>query len=149
MLTWKVKRFNCNTQLITDYDVLKNMEADIKYFKKICPNKTAFSEALSREFRWRYWCKSEHELIISIDVDKVILSPWCGCRDSENASIKVVSSSEFDWFTFANYHIGRQVYASRAKIDIYDQLMWRWDELVDYCWYTRLPYERKHKKFES
>ena len=146
MLSWKVKRFDCNKQAIIDCDVLKYREDFIKRLKKICANKEEFSERLKNQMRYYYWSKSEHELIISTDVDKVILSPWCGCREPEKASIRVYDK-DFDWLTFANYHIGRQVFSSKAKIDVYDQLLWRWNELVDYCWYTRLPYERDHEKF--
>ena len=146
MLTWKVKRFDCNKQEIVDYDILRYREDFIKRLKKISNNREEFSERLKSQMRYYYWSKSEHELLISIKVDKVILSPWCGCRDSEKASIHIYDEI-FDWLTFANYHLGRQMYRSKAKIDIYDQLIWKWDELVDYCWYTRLPYERKHEKF--
>ena len=147
MLTWKVKRFDCNKQVIEDYDVLKYREDFIKRLKKICTNKEEFSERLKSQMKYYYWSKSEHELIISTSIDRVILSPWCSCREPEKASVQV-SDDSFDWFTFANYHIGRQVYSSKAKIDIYDQLAWKWSDFVDYCWYTHLPYERKHEKFD-
>ena len=146
MLTWKVKRFDCNRQEIVDYDVLKHYEDFIKKQKKKCANKEEFSEVLRKEFMYRFWSKSEHELLISINVDKVILTPWCGCRDSEKASI-YVSDEFFDWLTFANYHLGRHPHQTRAKFCVFDQLSWKWNELVDYCWYTHLPYERKHEKF--
>lgn len=146
MLTWKAKRFDCNSQKIVDYDVLKHYEDFIKKLKKQCTNKEEFSEALRREFMYRFWSKAEHELLISINVYKVILTPWCGCRDSEKASIAIYDE-QFDWFTFANYHLSKHPFHSKVKIDIWDQLSWKWNDLVDYCWYTRLPYERKHEKF--
>ena len=146
MLTWKVKRFDCNKQAIVDFDVLKHYEDFIKKQKKKCATKDEFSEALRREFMYRFWSKSEHELLISISIDKVILSPWCGCRDSEKASITVYDES-FDWFAFANYHLSKYPYKNKAKFCVFDQLCWQWDDLVDYCWYTHLPYERKHEKF--
>lgn len=148
MLVWNVKRYDCNADIIRDYNVLKNIELDIKHFKKICDNKTEFSEALKREFRWRYWSKAEHELIIELVGNRVILKPWCGCRDPINASIEVTDDPSFDWLGFAGRHVDRQLYSDKAKIDVWDQLQWKWDKLVDYCWYTRLPYERKNKKFE-
>jgi hypothetical protein len=146
-LTWKVKRYDINTNTIIDYDVLKDREDFIKKLKKKCANKEEFSEALRREFMYRFWFKAEYELIISINVDKVILQPWCGCREPEKTSI-FVSDESFDWFTFANYHLSRLPYHSKAKIDVYSQLAWQWNKLVDYCWYTHLRYERKHEKFE-
>jgi hypothetical protein len=146
MLTWKVKIFDCNKQAIVDYDVLKYQEDFIKRLKKICADKEEFSERLRSQMMYYYWSKSEYELIVSINVDKVILSPWCGCREPDKASIAVFDKS-FDWLAFAMYHIGKQIYSSKAKIDVFSQLAWKWNEFVDYCWYIRLPYERDHEKF--
>jgi hypothetical protein len=123
------------------------MEDFIKKQKKKCTNKSEFSEALEREFRWRFWSKSEHELIIEVDVDRVILSPWCGCREPAKVAIDVTDDTTFNWRLFAEYHISKQWFSSKAKIDIWDQLAFKWRELVDYCWYTRLPHERDHEKF--
>lgn len=146
MLTWKVKWFDCNQQLIVDYNVLKYKVDFIKRLKKICANKDEFSERLKSHMRWQYWGRSEHELVISITDNKVFLIPWSGCKDSENTKIEVIDEN-FDWYSFADYHIDRQLYSSEPKIDVFDQLQWRWDAFVDYCWYTRVPYQRDHEKF--
>lgn len=148
MLVWMVKRYDCNADNIRDYNVLGNMEDFIKKQKKKCADKEEFSEAIKREFHWRYWSRSEHELIIELINDQVILSPWCGSIDIAKAAVDVTDDHNFDWLGFAKCHIDKQLYREKAKIDIFDQLQWKWDELIDYCWYTRLPYERKHTKFE-
>jgi hypothetical protein len=64
-------------------------------------------------------------------------------------AIDVTDDVRFDWWDFANCHLDRQHYSDKAKIDIFDQLQWRWNRLIDYCWYTRLPYERDHPKFHK
>lgn len=148
MLVWNVKRYDCNADVIRDYNVLKHMEDFIKKQKKKCANKEEFAELLRREFKYRYWSKAEHELIIEVVIDRVVLSPWCGCREPAKVAIDVTNDHSFNWRLFAEYHIGRQVYSNKAKIDVWDQIACRWDHFVDYCWYTRLPYERKNKKFE-
>ena len=148
MLTWNVKRFDCNKQAIVDYNILKYSEEVIKKLKKKCSNKEEFSKELEHEFRWRFWSKSEHELLIEIVDKHVILIPWSGCREPMKAAIDVTDDDTFDWLRFADYQIDRQLYRDRAKFCVFNQLQWKWDEFVDYCWYTRLPYERKHKKFE-
>lgn len=147
-LTWNVKHYDCNVGAIRDYNILKYKVDFIKKQKKKCPNKDEFSEALKHEFRWQFWSRSEHELIIEIVGDRVILSPWCGCREPAKAAIDVTDDNSFDWWDFANCHTDRQLYRDKAKIDVWHQLEWKWDKFVDYCWYTRLPYERKNKKFE-
>lgn len=148
MLTWIVKNFDCNKQAIIDYNALKPFESFIRKQKKKCSTKEEFSEELRKELKYRYWSRSEYELVLVKQSGRIILMPWVGCRDAQLAAIDVTGDKTFDWDTFSLYHLGRLPYTSRAKIDIWDQLVWRWDELVDYCWYTRLPYERKHSKFE-
>ena len=131
-----------------DYNVLKYMEKTIKYFKKICPTKVAFAEALARELKWMYWSKAEHELIISVENNRVFLIPWCGCREPDKVSIDVTDDTSFNWLDLMDRVIYKTRYNNRVKIDVWDQLKFRFGELIDYLWYTRLPYERKHPKFE-
>jgi hypothetical protein len=145
MLVWKVWRYDINANKIEEYNILKYKESLIKKLKKQCVNIEDFSEKLHGQMRYYYWARSEHELIIEFNDNRVLLSPWCGRNDAK--CVEVFSDSSFDWLGFAEHHISKQVYSTRAKIDIYDQLAWKWDEFVDYCWYTRLPYERKHEKF--
>jgi hypothetical protein len=149
MLTWNVKYFDINANVIRDYNVLRQRDDFIKKLKKQCANKAEFSEALKHEFMWRYWSRSEYELIIEVFGNRVVLSPWCGCREPACVAVDVTDDPNFDWLGFADFYIDKQIYRDKAKIDIYNQLEWRWNELVDYCWYTRLPYERKHEKFNK
>lgn len=148
-LSWEVKNFDVNRQVIEDYDILEYREDFIKKLKKKCATKEEFAEQLRREMMYRFWSKCEWELVIEVTEDeRVLLKPWCGCRDEEKATIDVTDDTSFDWKNFAKEHIRQQIFKNEAKIDVYDQLKWRWDEFVDYCWYTRLKYERKNKKFE-
>jgi hypothetical protein len=149
-LKWLVKNFNCNKQVIEDYDVLKYYEEYIKKLKKNCDTKEEFSEKLKREMMSQYWSRSEYELIIELsDDNRVFLNPWCGCYEPEKARIDVTNDTSFDWRGFAEKHIERQVYRDKAKIDIYEQLMYVWEDFIDYCWYTRLKYERDDAKFHK
>lgn len=149
-LKWLVKYFNCNRQTIEDYDVLAYREVQIKKLKKKCNNKNEFAEALRKELMSQYWSRTEYELIIEVaEDDQILLKPWAGCSDIEKAKINVTDDNTFDWREFATFHINRQIFKNEAKIDIYDQLMHRWDEFIDYCWYTRLKYERYNSKFHK
>lgn len=149
-LSWKVKNYDCNRRVIEDYDVLKHYEDFIKKNKKKCATKEEFAEKLRREFQWRYWSRAEYELIIRLTEDsRIILLPWCGCRDPESVSIDVTNDASFDWKGFAKHHVDKR-YGNEEKIDIFDQLTYanQFAKLVDYCWYTRLKYERKNSKFD-
>ena len=147
-LSWKVKNYLINSNKIWDYDVLKYREDQIKKLKKKCATKEEFAEVMRREMMWQYWSRAEYEVIIEIDDNnRIWLSPWVGCTDPESVKIDVTDDETFDWKGFANEHISQQIYKNEAKIDIFDQLQWKWDEFIDYCWYTRLKYERDDPKF--
>lgn len=149
MLTWNVKNYDINKHAIIDYDVLKYRQESIKALKKKCASKVDFAEALKRDFRWQYWCRSEYELILSITEDRIILSPWVGSRKPEVESIDVTEDTSFDWHLLAAKVAKEYGTKDMYKIDVWDQLSIRFDEIVDYCWYTRLLYERDHPKFHE
>lgn len=153
MINFLVKEFDCNKQLIENYDVLRYREEDIKKLKKKCVTRAEFSEELRKEFMWRFWSKAEHELIISRTEDgRILLTPWCGCRDDEKVTIDVTNDySQLDWSAFADYHINKQSFKTEVKIDVYDQIMFgdRFEKLVDILWTNRLKYERDDPKYHS
>ena len=148
-LSWKVKIFDCNAQKIKDYDILKGHYKDfVKKLKKKCTTREEFSKAMDREMMWMFWGRCEWELILELDDDDLIwLIPWAGCREPDVASIEVGADNTFDWLGFLrtkNLNINDQV-----KIDVYDQLKYRWDDFITYLWTTRQKYERWHPKFEE
>lgn len=150
MIKLFVKYYNCNANKIEDYDILKRRESEIKKLKKKCASKEEFSQKLKGEFQYRFWAKCEWELIISkTEEGRIILSPWIGGRNPETSSLDVTDDKNFDWVGFADKYIGKQIFLNKAKIDVYDQIMYgdRFSNLVDELWYTRLPYERDNPKF--
>ena len=141
--TWLVTYYDCNENKIKYYDVLKYREDDIKKMKKKCNTYEEFAEALKREMMYHYWSKAEWELIIKLtEKGRVILSPWCGCRNPDEVEIDVSDREDFDWKSFAIKHIERQRYKNEAKIDVYDQLEWNWQSFVDYVWNYRHKWQR-------
>lgn len=145
-----VKYHNFNADRIENYDVLKHQEKFIKNLKKKSQNREEFSKSLQSEFMYRFWAKCEWELIISkTEEGRIILSPWVGGRNTETSSLDVTDDKIFDWVGFADKYIGKQIFLNKAKIDVYDQIMYgdRFSNLVDELWYTRLPYERDNPKF--
>ena len=141
MLSWKVMQFNCNANHIEDYNVLKYRVDWIKKTKKACKDKREFAEKLEREMLWQYWSRAEYELILVKCNSELWLKPWVGSCTPEEVKLDV-TEDEF-WQEFSKQY--NNWWDNEAKIDIYDQLKFKWDEFVDYCWNTRLPYERKRK----
>ena len=148
-LSWLVTYYDCNADKIKYYDVLKYREDFVKKLKKKCETKEEFAEKMRGEMIYYFWSKAECEVIIEIDEDnRIWIGPWVGCREPEKVRVDVTDRTDFDWKGFAKEHIGKQIFKNRAKIDIFDQLQWCWDEFIDYLWYTRLKYERTNSKFD-
>ena len=141
---WIVTNFDCNKQKIEKYDVLRYREEDIKKLKKKYPTKEEFEKELRIKCMSQYWSRAEYEVIIFIDENsRVYLKPWCGCRD-DNYKIDVTDETDFDWIGFAEKHINPK-YGQEAKIDVWDQLEYRWSEFVDYVWNYHHKWQRKKK----
>lgn len=150
-LSWLVTYYDCNADKIKYYDILKYRKDLIKKLKKKCETKEEFADKMRRELQWSYWSRCEWELIIEIDDNnRIWLNPWVGCKEPENVRIDVTDREDFDWRGFAKTHIGKQIYKNEAKIDVFDQLTYgnQFEKFIDYCWYTRLKYERDNPKFD-
>lgn len=145
-LSWKVKNYCINSNKIWDYDVLEYREDQIKKIKKKCATKEEFAEAMRREMMWQYWSRCEYEVIIEIDEnDRIWLSPWVGCVNPESVKICVSDDDSFNWRGFAALHIGRQIYKNKAKVDVWDQILYEWPKFIDYVWNYRHKYQRTKK----
>ena len=139
-MKWNVYIYNINKNKIELFNIfdhigfLEDVKKDIKKYK----NKEEFEDKLKRELFYYFWSKCEWELIIEITKDNhILLSPWCGCRNPEEAKVDITNKSDFDWRSFANEHTKKQIYGNEAKIDVFDQVMMNFDVFVDYVWKNR------------
>ena len=150
-LKWYVYRYNCNSNKIETYNVVggKYFLETLKKMMKKYSDKNDFAEALKSEMMYHFWSRAEWELIVETTEDnRIFLSPWVGCKDPENVRIDATDDTGFDWRGFAELHTGRQIYKNKAKIDVYDQLDYVWDDFVDYCWNSKVYKPRKKKTVE-
>ena len=141
-----VKVFDINEQKIIDMDIIDLTTDIIKKIKRKSKTKEEFQENLLEDFMYRFWSKAEHELIITKTTEnRIILLPWCGCRDINKSVMDVTDDMTFDWASFADEHIKKQVFKDKAKIDVYDQIVFqnRFETISSELWNTRLTYERK------
>ena len=139
-LKWVVLHYNINKNRIEEYDVLSCRTKHIKSLKKRAKDKAEFSKVLDREMMSQYWSRSEYELILERVDNRLYLKPWVGCRTPDEVQVEV--TGDIFWTAFSR-SARVSWWGNEAKIDIYDQLIERWDEFVDYCYNTHLPYERK------
>lgn len=145
--SWTVTYYDCNRDTICKYDVLSRYENEIKTLKKKCSTKSEFADRIKRELMWRYWSKAEWEIIISLEQDdKIILYPWCGCRNPDKVKIDVTECKDFDWKAFAKEYVQ---HGNEAKIDVWDQIEFRFEDFVTYCWEYRHKWQRNNKTKNS
>ena len=145
-LIWNVKNYFCNDNKLWDYNVLEYREKQIKRLKKKYANKEDFAEAMRHEMMWMFWSRCEYEVVIEVDEnDRIWLKPWIGCSDPDSVKIDVTDDASFDWRGFAEKHISKQIFKNEAKIDVWDQIEYRFDEFIDYIWNYRHKYQRGRK----
>ena len=135
MFEWNVYYHNFNSNKFEIYNILKHggfVEYAKKHRKKY-KTKEEFAENLKRELMYYFWSKSEYEVVITKKDNKIIMTPWIGKK--EEISLDVTDNEDFDWVGFYDW-ISYKKYArdGSIKIDIYDQVRYRWDEFVEYCW---------------
>ena len=134
-MKWTVKNYNCNKDKIEDYDLFPYFETFLRELKKKKKTKEEFAKEIRSELMYHFWSRAQYELIVEIrENDRIYLLPWCGCSDIEAAAIDVTDDKDFDWKGFAEKHTKSQVYGNSAKIDIWDQVEYRFEEFVSYCW---------------
>ena len=126
---WEVLYYNHNNKAIEAYDVVTKkflVELKQKYstFDK-------FEKALKSEMQYRYWSKYEWELFIYKDDGGIWIKPWGG---DEDAKINVSNNTGNEFYTW----LSNKYYAvnGEIKFDIYDQLLFAWDEFVKDCWWV-------------
>ncbi len=133
-MEWFVYNYNINKHEIEAFNIFQHGEF-AKYFGKLIrtiKDKAEFAEAVRKELFYYYGSKAEWELVVKLTEDnRVFLYPWCGSIDPENEKVEVTDDH---WRDFAKLHIKRQQHANEAKIDIYNQVMFRFYEFVNYCW---------------
>lgn len=136
-LEWNVFYYDINRNKITTFNIFRHSGFN-KYVEKAfktSKTKEEFSGSLRREVMYYFWSKAEWELIIELTKDNhIFLIPWCGCRNPEEVKIDVTNDTSFDWKSFTKKHIERQIYKNEAKINVYDQIAYVWDNFLEYVW---------------
>ena len=139
-MIWNVYHYNINSNKIETYNLFKNgtFMSYIRKANKKYNNKEEFAKQLKRELQYYFWSRSEYEVIIEITEDnRIILYPWVGCKAPEKCRMDVTNDTGFDWGGFTKKHINLQGYKIKAKIDVYDQVMYDWEKFLDYVWENR------------
>lgn len=148
--SWLTLIHDFNADAVRTHDVLTYREDRIKKLKKKYTTKEEFAEALRLDLQWQYWAQCEYEMILYIENDKVYLEPWVG--KFKDGRVDITDNELLDWPAFAKKMLSERAWHDKennrdyVKFDIYDQLMFRFDEIVDFTWNYRHKYQRVKKE---
>lgn len=95
-MEWNVFYHNVNSQKIETLNIFKHRsftECVNKHLKE-CKTKDEFAEKLKSELHYYFWCKAEYE---------VIISPWCGGRDTKDIKVDIYTQVKNNWPIFLDY----------------------------------------------
>lgn len=144
--SWKTYIFDLNSNKLVEHDILKYRENLVKELKKKCVTKDEFIDKLFRDFMWQYWSRAEYEMFIYIDNDRVFVQPCVGCSEPDSHRVDVTDYSDFNWIKFiVNIRKLKYPIDGMIKIDVYDQIRFKFDELADFCWEYKHKYQRRKK----
>lgn len=148
--TWPTLIHDFNANAVRTHDVLRYREAFIKKLKKKCITKEEFVKAFGTDLMRQYWSRCEYEMILYTENDRVYLEPWVG--KFKEGRVDITDGPYLDWPAFAKKMLSEHAWHDKennrdyVKFDIYDQLMFRFDELVDFVWNYRHKYQRIKKE---
>lgn len=142
---WLAMCEDINSREFTQYDVLKYREGFIKELKKKLSSKEEFAKKLRSEMMYYFWGKCEVEVILSNENGRIVMTSWPP-SERYSHSLDVTDREDFDWVGFFHKKAETFYRKDKVKIDIFDQLDYRWDEFIDYCWNFHHKWERKKER---
>ncbi len=116
-MQWNVFREDINHREIEVFDVFHHasFNDDVVKLKKKKLSREEFAKELKSISMYYFWCKSEHE---------VVITSWPPYIDKEE--LDRINSEEKSYY---RYNVRLTV---GTKVDIYQQLSLNWDRFVDY-----------------
>ena len=121
-LTWNVFRYDINKKEICVFNVFKHSRFfnDVKRMQRTNMRYHEFSEELRVTTMYYFWCKAEHEIVITS-------FPTYINKDEADR----IANEEFNYKTQVSLDCS-------LKIDIFHQLSMNWDKFVDYVWTNKV-----------
>ena len=145
--SWPTKIHDWNAGRVRTHDILAYKEKLVKDLKKEYKAKDEFAEAFRLKLMSQYWSRSEYEMILYIEAGRVYLEPWCG--SFKEGRVDITEDNTLNWPLFAAQLLERRAWVNKetglnyVKFDIYDQIMFRFNELLDFVWSYHHKYERR------
>ena len=134
-LVWNVYYHDFNANEIKVFNIFKHSKfvEYIKKHKKKCETKEDFAEKVRRELFYYFGSKCEWETIFTNKDGRIIITPWVGRK--EEAFMDITDDETVNWVDFHDW-MAKTTYEKdgSVKVDVYSQVMYRFDEFVDFCW---------------
>ena len=126
-MVWNVYREDFNRRAIVKYNIFnhRGLAQDVNKLLKEDISKDEFAEQLKWSLMHCFWCKSEHE---------VVISSWPAYIDKEELDR---INTEYEEYNNKWGHYPYKINVSPdvgKKIDIYSQVMMNWEQFVEYVW---------------
>ena len=126
-MVWNVYREDFNHRTIVKYNIFdhRGFAQDVNKLLKEDITKDEFSNQLKRSLMYWFWCKSEHE---------VVITSWPVYIDKEELDR---INTEYEEYNNKWGHYPYKINVSPdvgKKIDIYSQVMMNWEQFVEYVW---------------
>jgi hypothetical protein len=141
-MCWTAMYYNVNAKEFQPYNVLKYREDFVKKLKKKVASKEEFAQKMNSEMMYYFWSRTEAEVILTNKDGRIVMSPWIG---PENITLDVTDREDFDWVDFFNKKAEHYIDKTVIKIDIWDQIHYKFDEFIDYVWNFHHKWERAKK----
>ena len=143
-MEWYVTYENWYGKKFERINILKYYEDFIKQLKKKVNSYEEFSKELRSEMMYHYWAKCEWEVVLKKENGRLYMLPWPHRENDVGADI--TDDRLFDWNGLFEKKIGQCVCKTECKIDCYDQLAYRWNAFVEYCFLYPHKYQRKTER---
>ena len=143
-MEWYVTYQDFNSQKFKRVNILKYYEDFIKKLKKKVNSYEEFSKELRSEMMSRFWSRCEYEVVLKKENDRLYMLSWPPTEGE--VGVDITDDRWFDWNGFFDKVIENRVSKTECKIDVYDQLRYRWDDFVEYCFLYRHKYQRQEER---
>lgn len=143
-MEWFVTYENWCGKKFERINILKYYEDFIKKLKKKVSSYEEFSKELRSEMMRRFWSRCEYEVVLKKENDRLYMLSWPP-RENE-VGVDITDNRLFDWNGFFDWKVKQCVSNTECKIDVYDQLFYRWDAFVEYCFLYPHKYQRREER---
>lgn len=143
-MEWFVTYQDFNSRKFKRVNILKYYEDFIKKLKKKVNSYEEFSKELRSEMIYRFMSKCEYEVVLKKENGRLYMLPWP--PHENDVDVDITDDRLFDWNGFFDWKVEKCISKTECKIDVYDQLFYRWADFAEYCFLYPHKYQRQEER---